>query len=590
MPTPEPLQRLAHRAVFLSVLALQLPTGAHAAGTPFGLPSGEGFHAAKDAVPASAAEVAVKGVAPAPAELSARPASPLPRELGKPEEDLQLDVRAYQVDGLPGAFAADLAAVTAPFTGTARHYEDLSHAVAAVTRYLQSRLGYYVGMAYLPEQKLQDGVVHIVALEGRLDAIQVRWPAALPVQHEVIERYLAQLTPGAILRVEDLERVVYLVNDLPGVRARFEIEPGREPGSASLVVTPEAEAGISGRLEYDTLGPRDTGISRFGVRAAIASPAGLGDALLLNLRGSAGGGLQEGGLSYSVPVGGSGLKLGAVLSEVRYVLPGVAGFQNIQGTAGLGNVFGLYPVVRSRNLNLFALATVAHKRLEDRWEAQVVRRSTHAVQLGVLGDYRDGAWGGAVSTYELSLMQGSVSLGPLYSLSGLQANYRKLNVSWSRLQSLVPGRLHLYLRAKGQFANTNLDPSERLPVGGADGVRAFDPAEGAADDAQLLTAELRWLPPAALFGSVARELAFSAFYDWGHARYAHAPDALGAVAAQLLGPGNRATLGGFGAGVVWERRNDFTLRADLAWRTQGQPSIRPHSHLPRAELVLSKAF
>jgi hemolysin activation/secretion protein len=455
---------------------------------------------------------------------------------------------------------------------------------------MQRRLGYYVGMAYLPEQKLQDGVVHIFALEGRLDDIKVRWPAALPVQHEVIERYLAQLKPGAILREDDIERVVYLVNDLPGVRARFEIEPGREPGTASLVVTPVAESRIGGRLEYDTLGPRNTGVSRFGVRAAIASPTGLGDALQLTLRGSAGGGLDEGGVSYSVPVAGSGLKLGAVLSEVRYFLPSVAVLQNIHGTAELGNVFGLYPVVRSRNLNLFALATFAHKRFEDRWESQVVRRSTHSFQLGVLGDFRDDAFGGAVSTYELSLLQGGVSLGPVYSLTGLQANYRKLDASWSRLQSLVPGRLHLYLRARGQFTNTNLDPSERMPVGGADGVRAFDPAEGAADDAQLLTAELRWLPPASLFGNVAHELAFSAFYDWGHVRYAHAPEALGVIAAQLLGPDNRATLGAVGAGVLWERPNDFTVRFDLAWRVQGQSSIRPHTHLPRAEVALSKAF
>lgn len=586
MPTPEPFQRLAHRAAVLFVLVFQIPTVASAAGEP----SGQGFNAVKDAAPASASDGAVKGVAPSSAQ-SARSASALPRELGKPEQDLQLDVRAYQVDGLPGASAAELAAVTAPFTGTARQYEDLSNAVAAVTRYLQRRLGYYVGMAYLPEQKLQDGVVHIFALEGRLDDIQVRWPAAaLPVQREVIERYLTQLKPGEILRERDLERVVYLVNDLAGVRARFEIEPGREPGSASIVVTPEAEPRVSGRLEYDTLGSRNTGVSRFGARAAMASPAGLGDTLQLNLRGSASGGLQEGGASYSVPVGARGLKLGAVLSEVRYALPSVAGFQNIHGTATLGNVFGLYPVVRSRNLNLFALATVAHKRFDDRWGAEAVRRSTHAVQLGVLGDYRDAAFGGAVSTYELSLLQGGVSLGPLYSLSGLQANYRKLDVSWSRLQSLVPGRLHLYLRARGQFASTNLDPSERLPIGGTDGVRAFDPAEGAADDAQLLTAELRWLPPASLLGAAAREIVFSTFYDWGHVRYAHAPDALGPIAAQLLGPQNRATLGAFGVGVIWERPHDFTVRFDLAWRVQGQPSTRPNTHLPRAEMVLSKAF
>jgi len=154
----------------------------------------------------------------------------------------------------------------------------------------------------------------------------------------------------------------------------------------------------------------------------------------------------------------------------------------------------------------------------------------------------------------------------------------------------VPGRLQLYTRYKGQMANTNLDPTERMTVGGGDGVRAFGPAEGAADDAHMLSAELRWLPTEAWFGRVARELAFRTFCDWGHVRYAHDSGALYPLAQQVLGSDNRATLAAVGVGLTWDRPSDFTLRMDLAWRAQGRPFMEPRSQLPRANLALSKTF
>ena len=100
--------------------------------------------------------------------------------------------------------------------------------------------------------------------------------------------------------------------------------------------------------------------------------------------------------------------------------------------------------------------------------------------------------------------------------------------------------------------------------------------------AEKLSAELRLLPPESWFGSIARELAFSTFYDWGHAKYAHDPLPTGLV--------NTTTLAGVGLGVIWERPTEFTLRLDLAWRTQGRPDVEPPNHQPRASFVFTKPF
>lgn len=515
------------------------------------------------------------------APAAAAPSAPL-RELGKPEEDMALDVVAYQVDGLPDASAARLAAITAPFTGKGRNYEDLVNATAAVTLYMQRELGYYVGFAYLPEQQAKDGIVHIAVLEGRLDQVQLNWPdTGAPVNREVLEGYLAALKPGEVIRVKDVERTVFLVNDLQGVRTRFEIGEGREPGTASLIVTPTAEPRVSGRVELDSLGSRYTGMGRISGGLTVASPTGRGDAVSVNALSSFSGGLAFAGVSYVSPVGASGLKLGAALSKVRYELDREYVSTDLTGTVVAASGFALYPLVRSRNLNVFSLLSYENKRFDDQEPGLATRKTSDDVQLGVVGDFRDNWLNGGVNTYELSWLQGRMKFDAAdTTTTGLKRNFGKANLGYSRLQNLVAGRLQLYARYKGQIAGTTLDATERFAVGGPTGVRAFAPGEAAGDTAHVVTTELRFLPPEAWVGRFAQELAFSTFYDWGHTKLA--PDS--------LSPSTSRSLSGYGVGMIWARPSDFAFRLNLAWRATGEPLADNNTHQPRANAVLTKNF
>ena len=223
-----------------------------------------GSHGQTPALPVLPPLAPPPGAVPQPAELQKRalperstdgqvPAPPVPRELGKPGEELTLDVTAFSVDDSAPAPAARRAArLTQRFTGPDRSYEDLVNAASAVTRYLQRELGYYLGYAYLPEQAPVNGVIRIAVLEGRLDEVILNWPDKMPVERAVVEAYLARLKPGEILRVRDVERIVFLVNDLRGLNARFEVKAGRTPGTASLVVTAQPEERVTSRVEVDS--------------------------------------------------------------------------------------------------------------------------------------------------------------------------------------------------------------------------------------------------------------------------------------------------------------------------------------------------
>lgn len=509
-------------------------------------------------------------------DLPARPAPP--RELQKPADDLVLDVRGYRLSAnAPPELLAALPTLLAPYTGAQRSYEDLVNATADVTRFLQRASGWYLGYAYLPEQVPEGGIVQIQLLEGRLDRIDLQWPDSLPVQRRVIEGYLAQLRPGDILRVRDVERVVFLINDLRGITARFDIVAGSQPGTASLRVTGQAESRWSGKADADVNGSRFLGSGRLGVLVAANSLAGLGDAFTASLLASTTGGLGFGLLSYALPVGSNGLKLGASLSAVRYKLDGAdfAGLE-IHGDGLTLNAYALYPWVRSRNLNLFMVGSVDHKRYDDSVGGSARQRQVSSLSLGLTGDLRDDLFGGAVSTFEAHLAGGEVRYdgGRPGSLDDAP-RYTKLSLGLNRLQNLVDGRLLLYAALRGQWAFDNLDSGEQFRVGGPDGVRAFAPGEGTGDTGLVLSTELRLLPPEAWLGRLARETVFSLFIDHGELRFRQN------ASAQAAGFVNTAHYTGAGVSVAWERPRTYTLRVSLAGRVAGEARSDKRVRNPR---------
>jgi hemolysin activation/secretion protein len=511
---------------------------------------------------------------------------PTPRELGKPDEDITLDVSAYELgDEAPPELRAALAELTAPFVGPGKTFEDLNAAAAEVRRYLNAELGYYLGYAYLPEQTPVDGRVRIAVLLGRLDRVELKWDDQLPIAREVVEGYLAQLAPGSVLRVRDVERVVFLVNDLRGITARFEVVPGSTPGTATLVVQPRADARWAFKLDLDTNGSRFIGEQRLGGQVTMSSPLGRGDSLSASVLSSFTGGLQFALLGYALPVGTSGLRVGSSLSGTRYRIPTDLIPLGLSGHAWTVNAFALYPLVRSRNLNVFTLAALDHKAYADKVGGGAASDKTvNALTLGFTGDFRDDLLGGGVNSYEFSASAGQVRFGAGRS-GGLDdaPNYRKLNLTIARVQGLVEGLLLGYLSVRTQYSFDNLDTTEQFRIGGPDGVRAFASGEGTGDGGVIVTGELRWLPPTALLGRYARETVFALFGDAGEVVRRHN------VSIGSDGP-NTARYAGAGVSVAWVRPGQYALRISVAHPVRGVARSDPVERDPRVYAQFSALF
>lgn len=522
---------------------------------------------------------------PPPATLPGRPGSI--RELGKPSEELKIDVVRYVVDdSAPAELRAALAKITAPYVGKARSYEDLANAADAVTEFLQEVLGLYIGYAFLPSQDPQDGVIRIAVLEGRIDEVVLRWPGNVPVKREAVEAILAGLEPGAVLRVKDIERTVFLLNDMRGLNARFELRPGRLAGTASILVTPQAEAAWTSRIDADNHGSRYSGEYRLGFLGQFHSPFGRGDGIALNALSSHTGGLVFGLASYTTPVGADGLKLGTTLSALRYKLDKNELPVGLEGDARTFGTFLLYPAVRSRDLNLFVLTAFDLKRYNDKQLATSQSRvkTINEVRFSFSGDWRDSVFSGGVNSYELSVLGGRLKSDVPEALTNNPSRFQTVDLNLTRLQNIVNNRLLGYVALRAQAARNNLDSAEQFQLGGADRVRAFAPGEATGDEGVVGTLELRLLPPESWFGRVAREMVLSVFADAGRVRFRHDPSR---EPADFV---NTKTLTGWGFGGIWDRPRDLSLRVSIAWGPKGKAVNDPVERSPRVYALINKAI
>ena len=517
--------------------------------------------------------------------------APQPARAVKPAPGLKLDVKGFRFSGLTQVSPDALQPLVQKYVGEGRSFDELEAAARAVTDYLRDK-GYFVAQAYIPEQKLEGGIVEIAVLEGRVAEVRVDVPPGSRVSRRMIEYTLSRLTPGTIMHADTIERALFIANDLRGITLRSVVEPGPTPGTANLIVQVVPGKIIDGTLEFDNYGSRFTGENRFGVSVNWNSPLGFGD--LFSFRGLLGvpGGGEDtdfARVSYLAPVGPYGTKIGAAYLKLRYHL-GTDAFRalNQRGDSDVTSIFALHPIFRTRNYNLFAQANFDWRDFHDNRQAlgTVSDRTINAGTFTLNGDLRDTLIGGGFNTASLTVTRGDLDLKTSTDLTldqsatGRHANggYTKLNGALSRTQSLF-GALSLYGSYAFQLASKNLDGSEKLSLGGPNAVRAYAQGEGTSDEAQLATIEGRYTLPT--FSFVPGNVQAAVFYDWARGKLNESP-----LTAEV--PANHRTLAGAGFGLTWAQQDNFYVRGTLAWRTTGAPISDTADRKPRLYFQLVK--
>ena len=521
-----------------------------------------------------------------PPSVPRRPAPDIRIERPEPSTDSVAEGASIRVDVLrvTGAtlFTETELVAAAGFTpGRDLTLPELRNAAARITRFYNDR-GYVLAQAYLPAQDVVDGAVTIAVVEGRYGAIDLRNQSG--VSDAVVGGMLRGLDQGDPVAIASLERRLLLLSDVPGVVVHSTLSPGTEVGSSDLTVDLTRARRIYGSVEADNAGNRYTGAYRFGGTINFANPTGWGDLLSLRLLASTDG-LAYGRAAWQLPLGDA--TVGVAYTHMRYDLGREFSALEAGGTADIVSVFASYPLIRSRNANLYAFASADAKFLSDEigLVSQVSDKDIRAVTAGLRGDSRDGLGGGGWNAGSLSWTSGDLDIeSPLERAADAmtahsQGGFGKLQYAVSRLQT-VSGPLSVYGALRGQIATDNLDSSEQMGLGGAYAVRAYPEGEAYGDEGYVATLEARlMLDPWAR--SLPGQFQLITFVDVGEVDFAHYP--------WFPGP-NHARRSGGGIGINWFGPDDLVIRASYARRFNDQISTSAPDEKGRAWFQIVKLF
>ena len=496
-------------------------------------------------------------------------------------------VKDFRFSGNTVFPSAELRELVREFIGKTLDFNGLNDAASRVQRHYRER-GYFLAVAYLPQQEIKDGIVEIAVLEGRLGRINLQVDPKTRLKESFARGILdAHLKPGDLITENSLERPLLLLRDLPDMEVTSELGPSKtQVGAADLTVKiSENTKKLNGYVDADNWGNRFSGEYRIGINLNAGDLTRYGD--LLSFRGFVTDeSMKFGRLSYVVPLGHYGTRIGASATGFDYRLGKDFAPLGANGNGQVYTIYALHPLLRTRNANLFVQGAAERKDLEDKQDSvnAVVDQTITNGKLGVVGDFRDRLMSGGLNSYSVTATSGKLEIQPDSALAFDQApgtgaqtagHFSKWNIDFRRLQRLSD-QFNLLFAYTAQGANKNLSAAEKMALGGPQGVRAYPVGEAPGDLGQLGTLELRYIvPKLQVFGG---DFTLSTFIDHGQVKTQQTPP----TAAIAPNNQNMRSLTGAGVGISLGREGNFLFRMDVATPLDNEtPTSDPKKVNPR---------
>jgi hemolysin activation/secretion protein len=223
--------------------------------------------------------------------------------------------------------------------------------VADVITNFYREKGFILAKAYLPEQKVRDGVVVLTLLLGELGEVDVQNNKRY--SDKSIKRYFKR-DLGKPVTAERMEEKLYLVNDLPGLNVQGYFEPGSQVGDSKLNVNVVNEDFWSSNIRLDNHGSSKSGEYRAYADVLIHNPTTFQDELHLGVLYSQDpGSATYGSFRYNSHILHPRVRATMAFSKNSYVLgranTGVS--VDIEGESEVAELGASYALRRSRARN-----------------------------------------------------------------------------------------------------------------------------------------------------------------------------------------------------------------------------------------------
>lgn len=435
----------------------------------------------------------------------------------------------------------------------------------------------WVAHAYLPAQDVTEGVIKIQLVEAIFGAVQLETPAANRISVEPLIHYFdTSQKGGQPLNAHAFERALLLADDLPGLSISGTLREGERERETDLIVTVTDKALISGDFSIDNAGARSTGKERLIFSGNFSNFITLADWGGINLMHTQGSDYVR--LARTIPVGFDGLRIGGSASSMKYKL--ITQDFSLLGAQGISDAIGVeanYPLIRTRRRNLNVNINVDHKSFDNQSNGAITTRyRSETLTVGLSGQSFGSNEKNRFTFGNFSWVTGLLDLNgspnqPADAIT-VQANghFNKVRYTFGHQEEITNG-WSIYSVLSGQWANKNLDSSEKFYLGGSTGVRAYPTSEGAGTLGTMMNLEVR--------KRVAENVTLTAFYDWGRI-----------VINRYNEFENAPTLNGYvlrGKGLTWSQqyRDGKSVKATWARRIGSNPNPTTNGHDQDGSLI-----
>lgn len=410
-----------------------------------------------------------------------------------PEEaaKIRFTLSAIRLMGNTVFTEADLTDLYQPYLGKEVSLADIYQIADAITaRYRNA--GYVLAKAAPPAQRVENGVVQIVVVEGVIGKVTLE--GQVPENRKLLDAYLKKITDSTPLKNEDLERYVLLINDLPGVAAKAILIPSFDTPGATDLVLQFREDRWDAAVTVDNRGTEFIGPIQLRLQGGLNNMLGNYErisAQFITTRNT--NELQFVDFGYAQPVGSEGTVLG-LSGNISWSNPGSSLRQfDIEGQNRSLSASVSHPWIRSRRKNVSFQGSFTYKNtVTDLRSSRLTEDRLRVLRLGANADFSDRFRGvnlfGAEIAQGLDILNASGSGSIFRTRPSGREDFTKLTANAMRIQQFTE-LLRAVVGVNGQYSFSQVFASEEFGFGGVPFGHAYDPSQITGDHGLAARAE-----------------------------------------------------------------------------------------------------
>ena len=444
-----------------------------------------------------------------------RPAPPpaeQPDLLQEPDEqpqqanEIKIQITRFNFTGNTVLSNEQLTNLTKDFVGKELSYNELRDVLRFISNFYRE-LGLWA-RAILPEQDINNGVITIQIVEGRLGKVIIKSDEQdLNLKQDVARKYIEnKISRQQILNINQLEKNIQNLNNVPGIQAIASLEAGQEVGETDVVIQLQNRKTLSGTFQGDSYGSRSSGRSRGTALINFDSILKQGEQFTIQRVQTIGS--EYNALAGSFRIGYGGTRGTVKAAKLRYDLGDPFSSTNPTGNSEELSVSIDHPLNSIGRTNLSSNFTFSESDYENKnnTPSNVQKKITRGIAK-LNFNRSDQFYKGGVNYGSASITVGDLddtSTGS--TTTNALGSFSKLNANVSRFQRLSDQNV-LQVNLSAQYAFKNLDSAEKFSLGGPYGIRAYPNSEAQGDHGLMANIELKHGFSQTLEGMI--------FYDWG---------------------------------------------------------------------------